>query len=102
MGNTMKIKAAPDCPHCGTKMKKCEPPPYNYGDGLGWCTPYFYVCFNDECSLYANGWNNLKENFNKVASYRCMCYPDNGVFEAMCVFSPDGLKGQIIEGEEPS
>jgi hypothetical protein len=93
----MKITEAPECPHCGVKMKKCEPPPINYGDGLGWCTPYMYICFNDECKLYANGWANLKTNYNKTASYRCMCYPDNGVFDAMCVFSPDGMKGQIIE-----
>ncbi len=93
----MKIKEAPDCPHCKEKMKKTEPPPINVGDGLGWCTPYFYVCFNDECRFYVNGWENIRANYGKEASYRCMCYPDNGVMDAICVYTPAGLRGQIVE-----
>jgi hypothetical protein len=93
----MKIKEAPDCPHCGTKMTKTLPPPFNFGDGLGWCVEYFYVCFNDECRLYERGWENLKKNYGKTASYRCMIYPDNGVVDSVCVLSPDAFKGQIVE-----
>jgi hypothetical protein len=93
----MKVKEAPECPHCGVKMKKMDASQHNFGDGLGWCVPYLYVCFNDECGLYVKGWQNLKENYGKMASYRCMCYPDNGNMDVMCVFTPDGCKGQIIE-----
>ncbi len=97
-----KITKPPVCPHCGKKMTKTEPPPYNIGDGLGWGLRYFWVCFNDECSFFVNGWENMRENYGKTASYRCVCLPDNGEMGAICVLSYDGLKGGIIEepGEE--
>ncbi len=93
----MKIKEAPDCPHCGHKMSKCETPPFNFADGLGWGVPYFYVCFNNDCRLYVSGWANLMNNYGKTASYRCMCYPDNGVMDTIAVYTPEALTGQIIE-----
>jgi len=95
----IKVKTAPDCPHCGLKMKKCENPPFNYSDGLGWCAPFFYVCFNDECNFFVAGWEHMRENYGKNASYRCMCYPDTGEIDSMAVFSTQAMRGQIIEEE---
>ena len=43
----------PKCPHCGEEMKLWEVPPITVGDGLGWGTPFLFLCFNDECSLYS-------------------------------------------------
>ena len=93
----MKVKEAPDCPHCGVKMKKCKTPTFQFADGLGWGVPYLYVCLNDDCGPYARGWEHIRESYGKVASYRCMCYPDNGKMDTMCIFTPDGFKGQVIE-----
>lgn len=93
----VKVTEAPECPYCGHKMSKMEPPTFNLSDGLGWCTPFLYVCFNDECSFYINGWEHIKVNYGKTASYRCMIYPDSGNKDAICVYTPDGLKGQILE-----
>ncbi len=87
----------PNCPHCGKEMNLWEVPPINMGDGLGWGTPYLFVCFNDECSMYEEGWDNIKENYAHNASYRCMCYPGTQQFECIPVFSPLGAKGQIID-----
>ncbi len=50
----------PKCPHCNLDMTLWEVPPINFSDGLGWGVPYLYVCFNDQCSLYVIGWDNLK------------------------------------------
>ncbi|MDH3798288.1 MAG: zinc ribbon domain-containing protein, partial [Desulfobacterales bacterium] len=52
----------PNCPHCNEEMSLWEVPPVNVGDGLGWGTPYLYICFNDNCSCYKEGWDNMKEN----------------------------------------
>jgi len=93
----MKLKEAPDCPYCGERMKKCMTPPFAFADGLGWGVPYIYICMNDECKLFRGGWEHIKENYGKVASYRCMFYPDNGKMDTICVFSPDAYKGQIVE-----
>lgn len=87
----------PKCPHCKTEMSIWEVPPINFSDGLGWGTPYLFVCFNDECSMYKDGWESMQENYGHVASYRCMCYPGTQQFECMPVFSPVGAKGQMID-----
>ncbi|MFZ0240874.1 MAG: zinc ribbon domain-containing protein [Desulfobacterales bacterium] len=89
----------PVCPHCGEQMNLWEVPPINVGDGLGWGTPFLFICFNDSCSLYTQGWDHMKENYAHTASYRCMNYPGTEQFELMPVFSSMGAKGQIIDEE---
>ena len=89
----------PECPHCNQEMSLWEVPPITFSDGLGWGAPYLYVCFNDECSLYKNGWKSIEEQYGHVASYRCMCYPGADKFEVMPVFSPYGGEGQIIDDQ---
>jgi RNA polymerase subunit RPABC4/transcription elongation factor Spt4 len=89
----------PKCPHCGSEMMIWEVPPFNFSDGLGWGTPYLFICFNDECALYVQGWENMEENYSQCASYRCMNYPGTNQFECIPVFSPIGGTGQIIDEE---
>ena len=89
----------PICPHCGQEMEIWEVPPVAFSDGLGWDSPYMYVCFNDDCPLYLNGWDNLWENFSQRASYRCIKSPNDNNFEAMPVFSPIGGQGQVIDDQ---
>ena len=89
----------PRCPHCNTEMDIWEVPPFNFSDGLGWGTPYLFICFNDECPLYEKGWENIKENYAYNASVRCICYPGKKNFECLPVFSSMGAKGQIIDDQ---
>ena len=92
-------KEKPVCPHCSQEMSIWEVPPIQVGEGLGWGTPYLFICFNDACPLYEEGWNNMRENYGRNASYRCMCYPDKDSFECLPVFSPMGATGQIIDDQ---
>lgn len=89
----------PVCPNCNKEMNLWEVPPITFSDGLGWDSPYLYVCFNDECPMYVSGWDNLMENYAHRASYRCMKSPFGKNFEAMTVFSPAGATGQIIDDQ---
>ena len=89
----------PQCPHCETEMNLWEPPPINFSDGLGWGVPFLFVCFNDECSMFKDGWKNVEENYGHVASYRCMNYPGEDKFDCMPVFSALGAKGQVIDDQ---
>jgi len=89
----------PMCPHCDKEMNLWEVPPFSFSDGLGWGTPYLFVCFNDECPFYAHGWENLEENYAQKASYRCMNYPGTNQFECIPVFSQIGGTGQIIDDQ---
>lgn len=91
----------PACPHCGQIMVIWECPPVAFSDGLGWGTPYLYVCFNDECPLYLNGWKSIMENYATHASYRCICDPtsDALTMDCMPVFSSEGGRGSIVDEE---
>ena len=89
----------PNCPHCGEEMSLWEVPPVNVGDGLGWGTPYLYVCFNDNCSCYQEGWDNMKENYAQSASYRSINYPGTETFEIIPVFSSMGGRAQVIDDQ---
>ncbi|MEE4355719.1 MAG: zinc ribbon domain-containing protein [Desulfococcaceae bacterium] len=89
----------PRCKYCGEEMSLWEVPDINVSDGLGWGTPYLFVCFNNECRLYAGGWKNIEENYGRRGSYRCICYPETETYECMSVWSPQGGQGQIIDDE---
>ncbi len=89
----------PLCPHCEETMTLWEVPDIAMGDGLGWGTPYLFICFNEKCSLYVQGWDNILETMAHKASYRCMCYPGTKQFECIPVFSPEGAKGQVVTDE---
>ena len=89
----------PRCPDCKKEMNLWEVPPITCGDGLGWDSPYLYVCFNDTCPIYVSGWDNLMENYAHRASYRCIKSPFGNNFEVMPVFSSVGGSGQIIDDQ---
>ena len=89
----------PLCPHCKKEMTIWEVPSIAMGDGLGWGTPYLFICFNEECPLYVQGWDNILETMAHKASYRCMCYPGTKQFECIPVFSPAGAQGQVLTDE---
>lgn len=89
----------PQCTYCGKKMSIWEVPQFPIEDGLGWGTPYLFVCFNNQCPMYEQGWDNIRQNYGRHASYRCICYPGNDTYGCMAVFSQSGATGQIIEDE---
>ena len=89
----------PHCPHCDKEMSLWEVPPINFSDGLGWGTPYLFVCFNDECPSYSKGWEHLKESMEAPASYRCYVEPGQKNFEYMPVFSPMGAQGGKLDDQ---
>jgi len=90
----------PQCPHCSVDMTVWEVPEINFSDGLGWGTPYMFICFNDDCPSYKKGWDDIKGTMEYTASYRCINSPGNDNFEYMPVFSPMGGKGQVMDGDE--
>jgi hypothetical protein len=89
----------PHCPDCDMEMTLWEVPPVNFSDGLGWGTPYLFVCFNDECKSYKGGWKHLQETMEMRSSYRCYVEPGQKNFEYMPVFSPMGAQGGKLDNE---
>jgi predicted RNA-binding Zn-ribbon protein involved in translation (DUF1610 family) len=97
--NKMVNQKKPMCPHCGQEMVIWECPPVSFSDGLGWGTPYLYVCFNNDCPPYLEGWKNIMDNYATFASYRCICDPMSGKMDSMAVYTRDGGQGYIIDEE---
>ena len=87
----------PSCPHCEKDMTLWEVPEFNFSDGLGWGTPYMFVCFNDDCPSFKKGWEHLRETMEFSASYRCIVEPGRDNFEYMPVFSPEGATGSMLD-----
>ncbi len=89
----------PACPHCNHGMDLWEVPPLSFSDGLGWGVPFLYVCFNDDCPLFKQGWDDIMEQVGQKSSFRCMNYPGTETFELLPVFSSFGGSGQIVTDE---
>lgn len=85
------------CPHCGKKMSKWRTPaaPFTFSS---WGGDFLYVCFNDECPYFVQGWQWMWEKFQRKASYRCMCNQATGKIGALAVASYSALKDGIIDG----
>jgi hypothetical protein len=86
-----------ECPHCGSPFKKWLVP-----EGASWDEEFFFVCFNDECSYYKNGWIWMKEQFAQGASYRYMINPSSGAASPLPVWSNIATREMIVEDEEGS
>lgn len=81
----------PACPHCGHPMKKWKVPLNST-----WRQDFFYVCFNDDCPYFIEGWEETWEKQQTRASYRCRMDPDTGTCAPLPVWSYDALKEDII------
>ncbi len=85
------------CPHCKQPMKKWAATHNDFGDGMGFCADMMYVCFNDHCSMYVNGWNALFDNYGRVGSVRYFYNPEDGDTGVLPVAHKDALRGDIID-----
>ena len=87
------------CPHCNTQLSLCHSPPVHVGDGLGWGSEYLFICLNNDCSLFANGWKNIEDNYGHVGSYRYMRLPDSKEEYNMMVAGKDAFTGSVVDPE---
>lgn len=87
----------PVCPHCSVELSCCESPQIHVGDGLGWGSEVLYICLNDECSLFVNGWAQIEEKYGHNSSYRYMQLPGSKEANLMMVGSEDAFKGSVID-----
>ena len=84
------------CPHCGAALCAMAVP-----DSTGWDTPHHWVCFNDDCSYYREGWDWMWEKYRTRASYRYRVVdPEHGGSTPLAVWSPDAMRDRISEEGE--
>lgn len=65
-----------------------------------WEEEYFYVCFNNDCPYYKDGWVWMKKNFNQQASYRYAINPTTGNCLPIPVWSDEATLEMIVEDDE--
>jgi hypothetical protein len=87
----------PACPHCDQKLSKWSTPSFNFSDGLGWCSTFLYVCFNDECSFFKKSWTHMYETYGQEMGYRYMLHPESGESSSIPVGGKNVMKGDIID-----
>ena len=86
------------CPHCGSRLKKWRVP-----EEATWSEEFFFVCFNDDCSYYQEGWAWMKEKYNQRTSFRHAVNPTTGSSTPLPVWSASATREMIVddaEGEE--
>jgi len=66
-------------------------------DAASWNEEYFFVCFNDDCSYYQEGWDWMRSQYNQVASYRYMVNPTAGTSSMIPVWSDSATREMIVE-----
>lgn len=86
-----------NCPHCKQKLTLCHAPPMHVGDGLGWGAEFLFVCLNDECSLFVNGWEFIENQYGHVGSYRHMEIPNSKESYNMMVAGKGAFTGSIVD-----
>jgi len=87
------------CPHCKQQMSCCDAPPIHVGDGLGWGSEVLFVCLNDECPLFINGWEKIAQQYGHNASYRYMELPGSTESNVMMVGTAEAYKGFVVDKE---
>ena len=85
----------PNCPHCGDRLKKWLVPVE-----ASWEEEYFFVCFNDDCSYYKEGWEWMKQQYNQRASYRHAVNPTSGGVLPLPVWSDSATREMIVDDGE--
>jgi len=88
------------CPHCKEELSCCEAPPIHVGDGLGWGSDILFICLNDGCSVFLNGWKTIEEQYGHHSSYRYMELPDSKEKNYMMVGNADAFKACVINKDE--
>jgi hypothetical protein len=87
------------CPHCNQELTLCHAPPIHVGDGLGWGSEFLFICLNDECSLFVNGWEFVENQYGHVGSYRHMEIPNSNESYNMMVAGKGAYTGSIVDIE---
>lgn len=94
------LKENRSCPYCDKGLSLCHAPAVHVGDGLGWGSEYIFICLNNECSLFANGWEHIDNQYGHVGSYRHMEIPGTNETYNMMVAGEGAFTGSIVDVDE--
>ena len=91
----MSTSEKPQCPHCDQPMKRWRTPQFGT-----WSSEWLWVCFNDECSYFRDGWEHMAGQYNVCASFRHSLDPGTGAKGPLPVWSPTAHLGNLLPDDE--
>lgn len=86
------VKDTLACPYCGQRLTKWEISQTLFTE---WPNEFFYVCFNDECPYFVEGWKAMARQSNHC-SYRLMYDPLTDCCQPIPVLNHSMLRDGII------
>ena len=89
------VKETLCCPYCGEKMRKWAVPDNPFAQT--WDNDFMYICFNDACSYFVNGWDFMYRDGNRGVSYRLMYNPEKDRCMPIPVPTRQALKEGILD-----
>ncbi len=88
-----EIKDTLCCPYCGERLKKWKVPQSVFTE---WPNEFMYVCLNDACSYYSDGWEAMAA-MGRHCSFRLMYDPLTDTCNPLPLSNADKLRDGIIE-----
>jgi hypothetical protein len=67
-----------------------------------WVEEFFFVCFDDDCPYYQNGWTWMEERYGQKASFRYAVNPSKESCLPIPVWSDSATREMIVDEEEGS
>lgn len=89
------VKDTLECPHCGEKLRKWAVPDNPFCQT--WDNDFMYICFNDECTYFVRGWDQMYHETSQSMSYRLMYNPEKDRCMPIPVPTPHALKEGIVD-----
>lgn len=86
------IHTAPTCIHCGSRLRQWLVP-----EGSSWPSEHLWVCFNDDCSYFRDGWTWMREQYSQNVSYRYAWEPATGAATMIPVWSASATRDRIVK-----
>jgi hypothetical protein len=80
-----RVRRTLRCPYCEQPLTRWEVPEDPFCE---WPNEFVYVCFNDECSYFVDGFEAMGRQGNVGFSYRLMYDPDRDTFGPAVVPNP--------------
>jgi len=93
--NMANNKPTETCPHCGQPMHRWQPPLE-----ANWGVHPQFVCFNDECPYYVQGWEWMRNHYDQNVSYRYRYDPVSGERGPLPAWSSQAHRDRIVDDQE--
>lgn len=74
----------PFCYHCGDEMEKLTSPSINLKNNLDWEGEFLWICVNDRCPVYVNGFYTPQTLSDEIHLFRSVVDPESGA----CALAP--------------